>query len=78
MKGSEVMTYFNEMQMKIYPDYSFCYYRNNIDIFTIHYRGEKCRYCIEDDMSLFGCGERKVMGVEETERFKEFKRAVLK
>lgn len=77
MKGSETIAYFNETQMKIYHNYSFFYYRD-IDVFTIHYRSEKCHYRIEDDMSLFGCGERKTMGAEETERFKEFKRAVLK
>lgn len=77
MEGSGVMAYFSEMQMKVYPDYSFYYYRD-IDVFTIHYRSEQCHYRIEDDMSLFGCGERKVMSAEERERFKEFRSVVLR
>lgn len=77
MKGSEIMAYFEEMQMKVYTRYTFYYYKDT-NVFTIRYQGERNHYRIEDDMSLFGCGERKAMGAEEIERFKEFKRAVLK
>lgn len=77
MEGSGVMAYFSEMQMKVYTKYTFYYYRD-INVFTIRYQGERNHYRIEDDMSLFGCGERKVMSAEERERFKEFRSVVLR
>lgn len=70
------MAYFEEMQMKVYTKYTFYYYRDT-NVFTIRYQGERNHYRIEDDMSLFGCGDRKTMGAEEAEHFKGFKRAVL-